>query len=222
MSVSFVFHRFFKCQSLDPGNLLSVKMTVLDRLRIPWFGGAVRVSPAVCMSFVSVPSIILLGSISLVASLVTYGIVLPVFLFSATRKIMDSNRAIIKANLLQYKKGLSKTMSLRSLFYPSFLISSLCWILFFSQTSLFPHKEISLLEGFVAHALGGLSVWLLVMTHVRSSQGFEPPTASEEDFIESGVVWRLCGECRKQVPAQASHCRTCDTCYLLRDHHCLW
>lgn len=214
--------RWFKCKTVEHSIMEKVQATILDRLRIPWVGGAVKVSPSVIVSLLVVPSLILLGSISLVASLITYLIILPTFLFTAQRHLMEISRAIIKANSHHAKKDLSKVVSARSSFYPSFLLCSLCWIEFFCQVYVVEHLEINMVESLIGHLLFGVSVGCLLMTRAKCCEGFEPPSASEEDVLDSGVVWRLCDDCRLQVPAQATHCKTCNTCYLLRDHHCLW
>ena len=67
------------------------------------------------------------------------------------------------------------------------------------------------------------STTCLLLVKATASQGFDLPynIAGGDEVIESGA-WRICSECQRQVPRQTSHCRKCRTCFMLRDHHCLW
>ncbi|XP_047739487.1 palmitoyltransferase ZDHHC23 isoform X2 [Hyalella azteca] len=204
-----------RCSPIESSLVERLHSTVADRLRVPWPSGAIKVPASVAFSVALMPCFMLLAAISLTATLITYCLLLPCVVYTVHRHIKDI--AVSRDPQL-----LSKQTRHRSKFYISFLLSSLFWCYFFFMTQVMNHLEINAIESLVLHALCGTSLACLYITRDRSAPRLSPPAAAEVDVIESGNAWRLCDECVKQVPAFASHCRTCNACFLHRDHHCLW
>ncbi|KAF2355707.1 Palmitoyltransferase DHHC domain [Trinorchestia longiramus] len=216
-ALDLIFDRCIRCSPIESSLMDRLHSTVLDRLRIPWKGGAVKVPMSVVFSIIIVPCFIVLAAMSWVATLVSYCLLLPCVVYTAHRRIRDSRVATAED-----QDALWTSAKRRSAFHPSFLLSSLFWCYFFFMTHVINHLEINALESLTLHCLCAASLFCLFVTRDSSAPGFEPPPASEVDVIESGRAWRVCDECTKQVPAYASHCRTCNSCFLHRDHHCLW
>lgn len=196
--------------------------TVNDRLRIPWPGGAKKVPLDVAAALCCVFFTILLGCFSWTLTIVTYSFILPSLMLvihqSIKRKVVADNSQIYRRD-----KSLSKKNP-RSRFYFSWLVVSIASLLLLYYTQVIAELKISSLENFVFMGLVCVSCTCMYLVRATTCAGFESKSkadSEENEIFESGA-WRICGECQQQVPRQASHCHTCDTCFLLRDHHCVW
>lgn len=196
--------------------------TVSDRLRIPWPGGARKVpldvAAAVCCVFFT----ILLGCFSWTLTIVTYSFILPSLMLvihqSIKRKVVTDNSQIYKRDKSTSKKNP------RSRFYFSWLVVSLVSLLLIYYTQVIAELKINSRENFVFMVFVCVSCTCMYLVRATACAGFESKSkagSEESEIFESGA-WRICGECQQQVPRQASHCHTCHTCFLLRDHHCVW
>ena len=215
-------HRFFTRQSLEKQNIDKIMDTVSDRLRIPWPGGAKKVPLDVAGALFCVLFTIFLGSFSWTLTIVTYSFILPSLMLvihqSIKRKVIVDNSQIYKRDKSTSKKNP------RSRFYFSWLIVSIVSLLFLYYTQVIAELKINSLENFVFMVLVCVSCTSMYLVRATTCAGFESKSkagSEESEIIESGA-WRICGECQQQVPRQASHCYKCDTCFLLRDHHCVW
>lgn len=65
--------------------------------------------------------------------------------------------------------------------------------------------------------------WVMVMMTETSTKGvlLPIPDKSKVDLV-SRDKWRFCGVCESVQPPRTWHCKTCNTCILKRDHHCLF
>ena len=198
--------------------------TFSDRLRIPWRGGAKKIPLDVFGALASVLIIIFLGSLSWTMAVISYIIILPVVIFFVHRLVRK--KAVFQDTSVYGNNGEKFARKYpRTKFFLAWLLSSLFLLLVIYYTQVITYLKISPYENFVFLTFICISGTSMYIVCVTSCAGFEPRGTDDEEFseevIESGA-WRICGECEKQVPRQASHCRTCDTCYLLRDHHCIW
>ncbi|KAG7162751.1 palmitoyltransferase ZDHHC23-like isoform X2 [Homarus americanus] len=217
------FERLFTLQSLERGNVKKVIDTLSDRLRIPWCGGAKKVPLDLSGAVLCVIITVFLGCFSWTLTVVTYVVILPAMLYSVHRCI---RKKVTHENPTTYgAKGIRGVKYPRSRFYFAWVTVSLASLLIIYYTQVIPHVKISLYENFIFMVFTCLSCTCLYLVRATSCAGFEPQNKGVdeecEEVIESGA-WRFCGKCETQVPRQATHCRTCDTCYLLRDHHCIW
>lgn len=198
--------------------------TVSDRLRIPWYGGAKKVPLDVASAVLFVFFIIFLGCFSWTFTIITYVVILPLVLVSVHRFI---RKKVVRDDTSTYNLGRSRDVKKypRSKFYISWLTASVAFLLAIYYTQVIAYLKISSYENLVFMCFTCVSCTSLYLVRATSCAGFESPSRKGdkmyEEVIESGA-WRICGDCEKQVPRQASHCRNCDICYLLRDHHCVW
>lgn len=216
--------RFVRCTPIDSVLLERFGDTVSDRLRIPWRGGALKIPLIVVFNVALVPSLIKLAAVSWHSTLITYTLLLPSLIFRIHRCIRDNSAAPKTATADDQHPLMIKSHNTRSssLFYPSLLLSCLGWCYYFVMTNVLNRLVVSPLESLVAHCLAAASLTCLFITWDSRSPEFSPPPDAEVDVIDSGYHWRMCNECDKQVPVHSSHCRTCNDCFLHRDHHCLW
>lgn len=197
--------------------------TLSDRLRLPWRGGAKKVPLAVVAALPCVLSVLLLGCYSWTLTIINYVVFLPVLIFSIHRFI---RRQVIHDNTSTYGLNGSRDVKKypRSTFYFAWLTESVVFLLLIYYTQVIAELKISPYENLLFVIFTGISCTSFYLVRKTSCAGFEPLNAPDNMYgetIENGT-WRVCGECERQVPRQASHCRTCNTCYLLRDHHCIW
>ena len=201
---------------MEPGNLDRIIATIIDRLRLPWPGGAKKIPAGNFIAIISVLFIILFGAISFLCTLISYLVFLPSLIYTVHR-------------YLRYKSKLDKQESLITLentgnaskFYITWLISSVSLLIILYYTTVITTLKITAYENFIFLFCTLSSTTSLFLVKATACEGFEVQEKTDDDVIESGA-WRICSECQRQVPRQASHCRTCDTCFLQRDHHCLW
>lgn len=170
-----------RCQQLDRGLLHRFQATARDRLRVPWVGGAVRLPPAALHSLVTVPLLMVLAATSFVWTVVTYVVLLPTLVYGTHRHIKDSSKPSSKdPNPVFTIKSTSVRTFLRgSAFYPSFLLSILCWIYVFFMTNTMCFLEINAWESLALHALCATSLTCLYLTWATCWEGFDLPSAAE-------------------------------------------
>ncbi|XP_063864939.1 palmitoyltransferase ZDHHC23-like isoform X1 [Scylla paramamosain] len=216
------FERVFTRQSLQQHNIDKIMDTVGDRLRIPWPGGAKKVPLDVAAALCCVFFTIFLGSFSWTLTIVTYSFILPSLMLVIHQSIKNT---VVTQNAQIYKRDKSLLKkNPRSRFYFSWLIVSLISLLFIYYTQVIAELKINALENFAFMSLVCVSCTCMYLVRATTCPGFESKSkegSEESEIFESGA-WRICGECQQQVPRQASHCYKCDTCFLLRDHHCVW
>ncbi|XP_076046849.1 zinc finger DHHC-type palmitoyltransferase GABPI isoform X2 [Oratosquilla oratoria] len=208
--------RVISLKKIDSEILKRIQETVLDRLRVPWPGGAKQVPGEWALSFCLVPMLLLFASISFTMAVITNTVLLPTLLFTIHRCI-QSKRNPKNVNFSGMKKP-------RSQFYLSWLIVSCASLFIVYNTQVITWLEITPHENLAFLSFAIIACSSLFIVKRISCQGFERFAQSEdgdEDTIESGA-WRFCGQCQYMVPREASHCSSCSSCYIHRDHHCLW
>ncbi|XP_068211530.1 palmitoyltransferase ZDHHC23-B-like [Palaemon carinicauda] len=218
------FDRLIKLNPVDERTTKKLWSTVSDRFRIPWPGGARRVPFDIFGAVLLVPCIMLLACISWAMAFISYIIIFPAVIFSIHR-LFRKKASLQSASLYGSSEGKHVKKHARTKFFLVWLLVSVFLLLVIYSTQVIPYLKISPYENLVLVIFMWISCTSMYLVHATSCAGFEPRSTADEqlygEIIESGA-WRICGECEKQVPRQASHCRTCDACYLMRDHHCLW
>ena len=94
--------------------------TVEDRLRLPWIGGAKKISLDSTSSLILVPFFILLGCFSWLSCFISYIVLMPTVLYSIHRYIKA--KATPKSNNLLDEESKYNKRYPRSHFYQAWLI----------------------------------------------------------------------------------------------------
>ncbi|KAK7079905.1 hypothetical protein SK128_000358 [Halocaridina rubra] len=218
------FERLVTWKPVEGQTYQKMMMTLADRLRIPWRGGAKQVPLDVCCAFSLFPVILLLGCISWLMSFISYLLILPVVIFSIHRFFRKA-RVLEEPFISGSDRAKHGGRYPRTQFFLAWLMISVISLIFVYYTQVITYLKISPYENLLLMIFICIACTSLYIVKVTSYAGFEPRVLDDEgmygEAIESGA-WQICIECAKQVPRMASHCRTCDSCYLLRDHHCIW
>ncbi|NWI89633.1 ZDH23 Palmitoyltransferase, partial [Pitta sordida] len=229
--------RWLTCRSLPPGALESIADAIADRLRLPWFSGAVKIH------------------VSLVPPLV----LLPVFLHVAALHFLLGLIVLtsLPAVVLWYYY-LTHRRKERTLFFLSLGLFSLGYMYYVFLQEVVPRGHVQRSQ--VAALTGGLILMLAALSRAKRDPGYLPTPAGSEEPSRQGLPHRSgrgssgglhaasgravngeakgysrmsadepegvrkdwCTKCQLVRPARAGHCRLCGRCVRRLDHHCVW
>ncbi|XP_050035934.1 palmitoyltransferase ZDHHC23 isoform X1 [Dermacentor andersoni] len=207
------FDRLLKCRRVPAPHWSLVKDTVMDRIRVPWLGGAKRVETDVISPIILLPSALLLACHSWTMLMITFS-ALPFALFFIHRRC-SRNRT-------------------RTKFFLSWTVSSLVVLLGVFQLEVVPYLEILFSENTVLMLAVGFTCLCAYLVHncppdvLAPSITAEPVGKSAEATACSVSVPYTetedskCSVCQVVQPPRCSHCHLCGRCFLKRDHHCVW
>ncbi|XP_050035935.1 palmitoyltransferase ZDHHC23-B isoform X3 [Dermacentor andersoni] len=202
-----------KCRRVPAPHWSLVKDTVMDRIRVPWLGGAKRVETDVISPIILLPSALLLACHSWTMLMITFS-ALPFALFFIHRRC-SRNRT-------------------RTKFFLSWTVSSLVVLLGVFQLEVVPYLEILFSENTVLMLAVGFTCLCAYLVHncppdvLAPSITAEPVGKSAEATACSVSVPYTetedskCSVCQVVQPPRCSHCHLCGRCFLKRDHHCVW
>ncbi|XP_059610610.1 palmitoyltransferase ZDHHC23-B-like [Phlebotomus argentipes] len=206
--------RLFRCQSVTQSQKTNMLLTLQDRIRAPWFGGAKRVATVDVIPILVLPAMLYTAAISLYCSVVIF-LAMAAFLF--------------------YMYFHLRRTAPRSKFFFLWTIWSILflWILFESTVpmlELLPEENVAFL------LLLSISLFFLYKTkqfsqscqagaHSAAHDATDEDSAAllthdEPEDAELGS--NVCQLCRKRVPQRTFHCTPCQTCVVRQDHHNVW
>ncbi|XP_030121709.4 palmitoyltransferase ZDHHC23 isoform X3 [Taeniopygia guttata] len=233
--------RWLTCKSLPPGALQSIADTIADRLRVPWFSGAVKIN------------------VSLVPPLV----LLPVFLHVAALHFLLG--LIVLTSLpvvVLWYYYLTHRRKERTLFFLSLGLFSLGYMYYVFLREVVPRGRVEYSQ--VVTLTCGLILMLAALSRAKKDPGYLPIPAGDEKLSHqglpnesirgsssglhgisgaassravngeakgycrmsaeqpAGVKKDWCTKCQLVRPARAGHCRLCGRCVRRLDHHCVW
>ncbi|XP_058655882.1 palmitoyltransferase ZDHHC23 [Ammospiza caudacuta] len=233
--------RWLTCKSLPPGALERIADTIADRLRVPWFSGAVKIN------------------VSLVPPLV----LLPVFLHVAALHFLLG--LIILTSLpvvVLWYYYLTHRRKERTLFFLSLGLFSLGYMYYVFLREVVPRGHVE--HSQVVTLTCGLILMLAALSRAKKDPGYLPiPAGNEKPSHQglhnksirgssgglhgisgaassrvvngeakgycsmsaeqpAGVKKDWCTKCQLVRPARAGHCRLCGRCVRRLDHHCVW
>ncbi|XP_059693994.1 palmitoyltransferase ZDHHC23 isoform X1 [Haemorhous mexicanus] len=233
--------RWLTCKSLPPGALERIGDSIADRLRVPWFSGAVKIN------------------VSLVPPLV----LLPVFLHVAALHFLLGLIILtsLPAVVLWYYY-LTHRRKERTLFFLSLGLFSLGYMYYVFLREVVPRGHVE--HSQVVTLTCGLILMLAALSRAKKDPGYLPILAGNErpslqDLHNksirgssselhgisgaassravngeakgycrmsaeqpAGVKKDWCTKCQLLRPARAGHCRLCGRCVRRLDHHCVW
>lgn len=223
------------CQRVDASNKRNMLLTFQDRLRLPWRGGAKRISMEAVIPGAVYPLVLGLAALNEVTSYIML-VSIVVFLGYAHQYIKRNN---IKTR---------------------FFFMWLGWSVFYMIAGLqfaVPLLELLPEENIILVAMGCLTVYLAYQTRKHAADCHDLPsrstdddladiteaTAAEEEeeaaahtalLIDNDSPVRsqrnrsnshqtnMCHVCRKYVAARTIHCHSCNACIMMQSHHSYW
>ncbi|NXD07133.1 ZDH23 Palmitoyltransferase, partial [Nothocercus nigrocapillus] len=237
--------RWLTCKSLPPGALERIADAVADRVRVPWFAGAVKIN------------------ISLVPPL----LLLPVFLHIAALHFLLALLILtsLPALVLWYYY-LTHRRKERTLFFLSLGLFSLGYMYYVFLQEVVPRGRVEYSQ--VVILTCGLVLMLAALFRAKKDPGYLPsPTGKAKASCQlmdlpsnkvmgssnglhgvatlgavsgravngeakaysrlpaeecEGMRKDWCTKCQLVQPARAGHCRLCGRCVRRLDHHCVW
>ncbi|XP_053161866.1 palmitoyltransferase ZDHHC23 isoform X2 [Hemicordylus capensis] len=236
--------RWLTCRSLPPGTLERIADTFVDRFRIPWLRGAVKIDISLLPPIILLPIFLHVAALHFFLALIIL-ISLPVLV-------------LWYYYLTHRKKG-------RTLFFLSLGLFSLGYMYYVFLQEVVPrghveHRQVILLTCGLILMLVALSRakrdpgYLLCQTSndkvlcqgnnnnnasngngLGSSSGLCRATVTSVAVSNNnegysrmlkegpgGVAEDWCTKCQLVRPARAGHCRICGRCVKRLDHHCVW
>ncbi|TMW47497.1 hypothetical protein DOY81_007427 [Sarcophaga bullata] len=230
------FTSFITCQRVNAQNQQNMLLTFQDRLRIPWRGGAKRISMEAVIPGVVVPLVIGLSALNEITSYIMLGTTI-VFLIYAHH--------FVKRNHVKTK------------FFFMWLIWSMVYQVMGLEFAL-PLLELLPEENFVLVVMACITVYLMWLTRRYSLSCQDLPSRSTEDDLadiseataaeeeEEAAAHtallidndsprkslhnrgshqhqtNMCHNCRKYVSARTIHCHVCNACIMMHSHHSYW
>ncbi|XP_064463469.1 palmitoyltransferase ZDHHC23-B-like [Ornithodoros turicata] len=197
------FDRLFTCRRVSRSTLSRVKLTSMDRLRIPWAGGAKRVDVDVIFAVILLPSVLLIACLGWTATLFSF-LAMPIGLY------------VIHWHSIKTKR--------RTKFFAAWTATSFVMLVGVFQLEVVPYLEILFSENLLL--MTAVAFTCICSSIVRSGPGIPAPPPT--DAMSQGITVEeiqeptKCGVCHVVRPARCSHCSICGHCVLRRDHHCVW
>ncbi|BES94146.1 DHHC palmitoyltransferase [Nesidiocoris tenuis] len=185
--------RFVTCRRIPRTLLRKIFLTAVDRMRIPWRGGAVQISLDAVAPIFLLPMFVILAAHGPWMSVVVFSF-LPLFLL--------------------YAHFLFIKLKPQNHFFISWTITSTVF-LFLSLHSMSGFLEIRNDE-YYAFVVITFAVFLSLY-RVKQREGL--CFVKEDQFMDGG---EKCTECNILLPPRAYHCLSCDACIIKRDQHCAW
>ncbi|XP_077525380.1 zinc finger DHHC-type palmitoyltransferase GABPI isoform X2 [Amblyomma americanum] len=182
----------------------------MDRIRVPWLGGAKRVELDLISPIILLPTVLLLACHSWTMLMITFS-VLPFALYFTHRRCLR-NRT-------------------RTKFFLSWTVTSLVVLLGVFQLEVVPYLEILFSENTVLMLAVAFTCLCAYQVHscppdlVATGVTLEAGKSAEVCSVNvpySETEDAKCSVCQVVQPPRCSHCHLCGRCFLKRDHHCVW
>ncbi|NXN98065.1 ZDH23 Palmitoyltransferase, partial [Rhinopomastus cyanomelas] len=232
--------RWLTGKALPPGALERIADAVSDRLRVPWFAGAVKVNVSLVPPLVLLPVLLHVAALHFLLGFVVLT-ALPV--------------------VLLWYYYLTHRRKERTLFFLSLGLFSLGYMYYVFLQEVVPRGHVELSQ--VLALTCGLVLMLAALSRAKRDPGYLPTLAScykpshqslaNDSVRESSNGLRgttaysgravngeakgyarmaaeepesvkkdWCAKCQLIRPARAGHCRLCGRCVRRLDHHCVW
>ncbi|KAM7363342.1 zinc finger DHHC-type palmitoyltransferase GABPI isoform 2-T2 [Cochliomyia hominivorax] len=211
-------------------------LTFQDRLRIPWRGGAKRISMEAVMPGIVYPLVIGLAALNEITS---YIMLVACIVF------------------LAYAHHFVKRNQVKTKFFFMWMIWSVVYLIMGIEFAV-PLLELLPEENFLLVVMACVTVYLIWLTRKQSLTCHDLPSRSTEDDLadiseataaeeeEEAAAHtallidndsprkslhnrgthqhqtNMCHNCRKYVSARSIHCHVCNACIMLHSHHSYW
>lgn len=226
---------FIKFQRVDNESKQNMLLTFQDRLRIPWRGGAKRISIEAVIPGIVYPLVIGLAALNEITSYIMLG------------------ACVI---FLAYAHHFVKRNHVKTKFFFMWTIWSVVYLIMGLEFAL-PLLELLPEENFLLVVMACITAYLIWLTRKHSLTCHDLPSRSTEDDLadiseataaeeeEEAAAHtalliddsprkslhnrgahqhqtNMCQNCRKYVSARTIHCHVCNACIMLHSHHSYW
>lgn len=239
-------NRWLTCRSLPPGTLETIADTILDRFRIPWLKGAIKINISLLPPLILLPVFLHIAALHFLLALV----------------ILTSLPVVVLwyYYLTHRRKG-------RTLFFLSLGLFSLGYMYYVFLQEVVPRGHVGHTQVIILTC--GLILMLVAVSRAKRDPGYlasqksndKSPCQGSNDLLNrkvlgssnglhgaavSGITsghaknddakgcsrmlaegldkakedW--CTKCQLIRPPRAGHCRLCGMCVRRLDHHCVW
>ncbi|KAJ1519256.1 hypothetical protein ONE63_004557 [Megalurothrips usitatus] len=175
--------------------------TVMDRMRIPWIGGAKQLSFDALLPMVLLPCLFGFGALGLSCTVLVF--------FSMPLLILQLHRV--------YFRNIPNTK-----FFCSWTYTSLALIFIIYELLVVPFLEISSEENWVFIGISALSLLSLYKVQTLKQPQSQLDVECAGTNLQSSKVINACDGCGTFLLPRMAHCNTCQKCIPKRELHCLW
>ncbi|KAM9169653.1 palmitoyltransferase ZDHHC23 isoform 3-T13 [Pangshura tecta] len=238
--------RWLTCRSLPPGTLERIADTILDRFRIPWLKGAIKINITLLPPLVLLPVFLHVAALHFLLALVilTSLPVVVVWYYYLTHR--RKGRTLFFLSLGLFSLGYMYYVFLREVVprghvgYTQVVILTCGLILMLvalSQAKRDPgylasqmSNDKSLCQGSnglpnrkvlrSSNGLHGAAVSGIASCHAKNDDAKGYSRMLAEGLDRAKEDW--CTKCQLIRPPRAGHCRLCGICVRRLDHHCVW
>ncbi|XP_023165503.2 palmitoyltransferase ZDHHC23 isoform X1 [Drosophila hydei] len=237
--------RFICCKSIERRNLDNMLIAFQDRLRLPWRGGAKRISPAALAPALIIPLMICLAALNSKTAIVLmltligftcWGLQVAEgtatktsffrswIVFSVFYMVIIFESAVPLLELLPEENYLLLSLSIGAL-YMLYRVQKLASLdLVTTQYGNTPRDELpGITEASSGEEQAEQQAHEAVTLMADTVLGIEDDEDENEDAnLMQHSQPNICEICRKVTPRRAYHCVICGSCVKRRSHHSFW
>lgn len=193
---------FCCCRGGNQGSCGRALLTMVDRMRIPWLGGAKHISCDILMPMVLLPSLFAFGAINFPCTAVAF--------LSMLLLVLQLHRS--------YFRTIPNTK-----FFCSWTYTSLAMIFLIYEFLVVPFLEITPQENWTFIVVSIISIFSLFKVQtLRDSLNYLNDVESVESNPLNSKASNTCSTCASYLMPRMVHCSTCQKCIPKRELHCLW
>uniref|UniRef100_A0A8C3HK90 Palmitoyltransferase n=1 Tax=Chrysemys picta bellii TaxID=8478 RepID=A0A8C3HK90_CHRPI len=238
--------RWLTCKSLSPGTLERIADTILDRFRIPWLKGAIKINITLLPPLVLLPVFLHVAALHFLLALVILTSLPVVVLWYYYLTHRRKGRTLFFLSLGLFSLGYMYYVFLREVVprghvgYTQVVILTCGLILMLvalSQAKRDPGYLASQMSNDKSpcqgsnglpnrkvlgssNGLHGAAVSGIASCHAKNDDAKGYSRMLAEGLDKAKEDW--CTKCQLIRPPRAGHCRLCGICVRRLDHHCVW